>query len=108
MQFLYSGDIHGTVVSGNSFRYSNHRCVAVKGTSNLTISNNIGHQTNGHCIYLGYQSKSNLITRNLVSDTKHISYDDQLNYETDYHPGAFLNWYGPNDYIDNVAITSER
>ena len=108
MQFLYSGDVHGTVVSENSFRSSNHRCVVVEGTTNLTISHNIGHQTNGHCIYLGYESKSNLIMNNLVSDTKHISWHDRLDYETDYHPGAFLNWYGPNEYVDNIAIASEK
>ena len=108
LQFLYSGNVTGTQVSRNSFRQSNQRCIVVEGTSNIAITDNIGYQTNGHCIYIGFNSKFNVISNNLVSDTKLISYSDRLPYETDYNPGAFLNWYSPNDFTKNIAVGGER
>ena len=95
----------GTLVSRNSFRQSNHRCIAVEGTSNLTISHNIGYQTSGHCVYIGYQSRFNVIKQNLVSGTKRV---DRIADETDDYPTAFFNWYNPNDFIGNIAVASER
>ena len=107
LQFLYSGNIENTLVSRNSFRYSNQRCVVVEGTSNVTISHNVAYQTFGHCIYLGYQSESNLIGNNLVSDTKSVG-SHQINGKTDNNPGSFLNWYNPNDYMYNIAVAGQR
>ncbi len=67
-----------------------------------------GYQSHGHCIYIGYNALSNIVERNLVSDTKHISWSDRLDFETDYHPAAFLSWYPPNDFTHNIAVASER
>ena len=108
LQFVYSGNVEGTLISRNSFRQSNQRCVVIEGTSNITISHNVGYETNGHCIYIGFESVSNLITKNLVSDTKYISYQERLHDESDYSPCAFINRYNPNDYISNIAVAGER
>ena len=75
------------MVSRNSFRQSHQRCIVVEGTSNLTMSENIGYQTHGHCIYIGYQSRFNKVTKNLVSDTKVVN-----------------NAIGPNDFTNNIAV----
>ena len=100
--------MEGTLVSRNSFRQSNHRCVVLEGTSNVTVSHNIGYQTDGHCIYVGYESRANFITENLVSDINYISWSYRISGETDYNPSAFLVQYGPNDLINNIAVASER
>ena len=106
LQFLYSGNVENTLVSRNSFRNSNQRCVVIEGTSNVIISHNVEYQAFGHCIYIGYQSESNLIAYNLVSDTKSVGVN-QIDGETDNQPGAFLNWYNPNDYMHNVAVAGQ-
>lgn len=82
--------------------------MSVEGTSNVTISDNVAYQTRGHCMYIGYESMNNSITRNLVSDTMGISWNDRIPHESDYHPAAFLNWYSPNDYSHNIAVASWR
>ncbi len=94
LQLLYSGELEGTLISRNSFRQSNQRCISIEGTSNVTVSHNIGYRTSGHCIYIGYQSQYNSITNNLVSDTGYspISWNERINGETDYEGAAFLNW----------------
>ena len=74
----------------------------------MTISHNIGYQSYGHCIYIGYQSASNLIAYNLVSDTRSVPGYHQIPGETDSQSGAFLNWYHPNDYMHNVAVAGQR
>lgn len=108
LQMLYSGDLEGTSISRNSFRNSHQRCISVEGTSNILISHNIGHQTYGHCILLGYHSRFNVVTKNLVSESKNIGWNDRIDGESDYHAAAFLNWYNPNDFIENIAVAGER
>ena len=108
LQILHSGDIKESVITKNSFRQSNHRCIAVEGTSNITISGNTGYKTFGHCIYMGFESHSNQVIRNLVSDTRKISGDQVIPNEKDGSAAGFWNYYGPNDLIQNVAVGGER
>ena len=60
--------MEGTLIDRNSFRESNQRCISVEGSSNVTISHNTAYKNKGHCIYIGFESESNLIANNLVSD----------------------------------------
>ncbi len=106
LHLAYSGNVEGTLVSRNSFRKSNFRCIAIEGTSNVTVSHNVGHKTKGHCIYVGYESQNNLIQRNLVTETWNVGIHDQISGEGDYWVGAFQNLFHPNDYIDNIAVSS--
>ena len=55
IQLIYSGSLEGSSISKNSF-HDNWRCIVIDGTSNVTISNNVGHRNNGHCIFIGSQS----------------------------------------------------
>jgi parallel beta-helix repeat protein len=94
------------VVSRNSFRQSHQRCIVVEGTSNLTMSENVGYQTHGHCIYIGYQSRFNKVTKNLVSDTKVVN--NAISGEVDNFPCAFFTRFGPNDLTNNIAVGGIR
>jgi len=74
----------------------------------VTVSHNVGHKTTGHCVYVGFQSQQNLIAKNLVSDTTYLGWSEHVSGESDTSPGAFLNWFHPNDYVDNIAVASYR
>ena len=100
--------MEGTLIDRNSFRESNQRCVSIEGTSNVTISQNVAHKARGHCIYVGFESESNVITNNLVSDTKGFSSSYALSGENDRHACAFVNLYHPNHYEHNMAVAAER
>ena len=109
MQFLYSSDVPGTKISKSVFRKPNHRCISVEGTSNLTLSDNIGFHPSGHCFFIGYQSAHNVIDHNLVTKSKFIQHADALSTETDHRfPAAFINLENPNHYTNNVAVAGER
>jgi len=90
--------VNSILISKNTFRQSNHKCIVVEGTSNIIISGNIGYQTFGECIYMGVQSHSNLVTGNLISDARKLN-----GIAT-----GFANWYGPNDFTHNIAVGGER
>ena len=108
LQLLYSGNMEGTSITCNSFRGLNQQCISVEETSNATISHNIGYKTNGHCIYIGFDSESNMIRDNLVSETLDISDDNALSGETDNAACAFVSRYNPNHYRDNVVVAAAR
>lgn len=51
---------------------------------------------------------SNLISNNLVSDSRSVGWSDRIDHENDVYPAAFLNWYSPNHYFNNIAVASNR
>jgi hypothetical protein len=69
LQFLYSGDLPGTVIARNSIRNSNHRCIVIEGTSNVTVEANVAYDTAGHCYYVGSDARDNTLQYNLGSRT---------------------------------------
>jgi len=108
IQILYSGSIKGSVISWNSIRKSNQRGIALEGTSNVTIAENIGHKVTGHCMYVGFSSQDNKLIDNLVSETVGTHRHQQLWGENDANAAAFNNWYQPNDYIGNIAVATRK
>ena len=94
------------MVSRNSFNRSNQRCVSIAGTSNVTIAHNIGYKPLGHCIYIGYQSKDNIILGNLVSENRQTWI--ALPHESDRWPAAFINMYSPNYFTHNIAVAGNQ
>ena len=108
LQLLYSSNVDGTLISRNSFRQSNQRCVVIEGTSNVTVSDNIAYEALGHCMYIGYESEDNLIANNLVSAIQNIGYGSRLPGESDYYSCAYKNYYNPNDYVSNIAVAGPR
>lgn len=106
LQFVYSGDVNGAVVSRNSMRDSNHRCVSIAGTSNLTISENVAYRTTGHCFYVGFESFDNKVLDNLGSVTKYAR--NRISSESDNYGSTFFSYYVPNRFEGNVAAGGER
>ncbi len=106
LQILYSGSLEGTTISMNSFYKSNYRCIVIEGSANITVSDNVGVNNVGHCIYTGPRARDNIIRNNYVSDTMAISWNERVAGSSDYHAAAFYNWNGPNSYSDNIAVGS--
>ena len=70
IHFHFCGKVDGTVVSKNTIRESNQRCIVVHGTNNMLIKENIAFDTKGHCFILedGIETGNQFI-RNLGAKT---------------------------------------
>ena len=80
LQFLYSGNVPGTSIARNSIRNSNHRCIVIEGSSNITVEANVAHETAGHCYYVGMDTTDNKFLSNIGSMTNSdIRYGDHVN-----------------------------
>jgi parallel beta-helix repeat protein len=69
LQFLFSRDVAGTSIARNSIRNSNHRCIVIEGSSNITVEANVAHETAGHCYYVGTDAPDNSLLYNIGSRT---------------------------------------
>ena len=108
LQFLYSGDVPGTSITRNSIRDSNHRCIVLEGSSNITVEANVAHNTAGHCYYVGSDSIDNQLLYNIGSRTNgDIYWGNHVPGESDYHRATFQLYNPRNDYIGNVAAGSD-
>ena len=103
LQILYSGSVDGTLIAKNSIVDSNHRGIAVEGTSDVSIYDNVAVNVSGHAFYVGDQSWNNVLERNLGSQTKAIGNSITLSGENDYDAAAFFSRFPPNSFISNVA-----
>uniref|UniRef100_A0A7S4JV21 G8 domain-containing protein n=1 Tax=Odontella aurita TaxID=265563 RepID=A0A7S4JV21_9STRA len=66
-----SGDVSGTVISKNVIRHSNQRCINIHGSNNVLVSDNVAHDSFGHCMALEDGAEvGNVFERNLVARTK--------------------------------------
>lgn len=72
LHFLYSGNVAGSSISRNTLRSSNHRCVVIEGSSNITVEANVAYDTAGHCYYIGSEAMDNSILYNIGSRTNDI------------------------------------
>lgn len=108
LQFLYSGDIPGTSIARNSIRNSNHRCIVIEGSSNITVEANVAYDTAGHCYYVGHDATDNSLFHNIGSRTNgDIYWGKHLSGESDYSRATFQLYNPRNDYIGNVAAGGE-
>eukprot|EP00804_Cyclotella_cryptica_P009369 CCRYP_018076-RB/>CCRYP_018076-RB protein AED:0.03 eAED:0.03 QI:374/1/1/1/0.94/0.9/20/617/4181 len=108
LHFLYSGDVPGTLIARNSIVASNHRCVVIEGSSNITIEANVAYDTAGHCFYIGSDARDNTLLYNIGSRTNDvISSGKQLSGESDHDRATFQLYNPRNDYIGNVAAGSD-
>jgi len=112
IHFHFCGDSTGSVISKNTIRQSNQRCVVVHGTDNLLIEDNIAYDTKGHCFILedGMETGNKFI-RNLGAMTG-VPVDVIPNQgpngdETDYDPATYWVTNPTNTWIGNVAAGSE-
>eukprot|EP00804_Cyclotella_cryptica_P014145 CCRYP_005584-RA/>CCRYP_005584-RA protein AED:0.03 eAED:0.03 QI:259/1/1/1/0.94/0.9/20/117/3951 len=108
LQFLFSGDVPGTSIARNAIRNSNHRCIVLEGTSNITVEANVAYNTAGHCFYVGSDARDNSLLYNIGSRTNDaIVWGKQLSGESDQDRATFQLYNPRNDYIGNVAAGSD-
>jgi hypothetical protein len=113
IHFHYCDDVPGSIVSKNSIRESNQRCVVVHGTNKLRIQENVAFDTKGHC----YMTEDGIETGNeflynLGAETgiplKIIPNDGTNGNETDGEPATFWISNPTNSFIGNVAAGSQH
>ena len=101
-------NVDGSVVSRNSVRFSNQRCVVVHGTHNLTVADNVAHETKGHCYITEDGGElDNRFLRNLGASTR-AAQRLVRPFESDANnPSTFWCSNPRNEWIGNVAAGSE-
>jgi len=87
---------------------SQQRCIVIDGASNITVYDNVGVNTYGHCFYAGFQSEDNLFERNLASQIKSISWSKTIEGESDYYAAAFYSRFAPNSFVNSVAAGNQN
>ena len=108
-----NGAMPDSIVSKNTVRQSNQRCIVVHGTNDLLVENNVAYDTKGHCFIVedGIETGNKFI-RNLGAQTgipKKIIPDTGTNgEETDDRPATFWITNPTNSWIGNVAAGSEN
>jgi hypothetical protein len=111
IHFHFCSDVAGSIVSKNSIRKSNQRCVVVHGTNKLRIEENVAFDTKGHCYMLedGIETGNEFI-RNLGAQTDApttiIPNLGPNGDETDRTPATFWITNPTNSWLGNVAAGS--
>ena len=108
IHFHLCQDVKGSIVSKNSIRNSNQRCVVIHGSHNVTISENIAYETDGHCFILEDGGElDNRFLANLGASTRTARFLVR-SFETDKsNPSTFWISNPANIFIGNVAAGSE-
>jgi G8 domain len=113
IHFHFCNDVPGSIVSKNTIRQSNQRCVVVHGTNKLRIEENVAFDTKGHCYMTedGMEMNNEFI-RNLGAQTG-IPKIIIPNYghngdESDGEPATFWISSPTNSWVGNVAAGSEH
>jgi hypothetical protein len=113
IHFHLCGDVSSSIVSKNTIRQSNQRCVVVHGTDNLVVQENVAYDTKGHCFILedGIET-GNQFVRNLGAQTgaplKIIPDEGKNGHETDQdRPTTFWITNTMNSWVGNVAAGAE-
>jgi hypothetical protein len=113
IHFHFCGDVPGSIVSRNTIRQSNQRCVVVHGTNKLRIEENVAFDTKGHCYMTedGMEMNNEFI-RNLGAQTgiptTIIPNEGPNGDETDGEPATFWITSPTNSWVGNVAAGSEH
>ncbi len=112
IHFDSCNDSSNSIVSKNTIRESNHRCVVIDETNNVLIEENIAFGNKGHCFVLESGTEvGNIFKSNLGVFSQRVQTvletSEYKGKETDNTPAVF--WMsGPSNYwIGNVAAGSE-
>lgn len=113
IHFHYCNNVTGSIVSKNTVRQSNQRCIVVHGTNQLKVVNNVAFDTKGHCYMTedgsetGNEFLYNLGTQ--IGKPKKLIPDEGPNgNETDHEPSIYWITNPTNTFIGNVAAGSEH
>ena len=127
IHFDNCGDVSGSIVSKNTIRQSQQRCLVIHSTNNVLVEENIAFDTAGHCFVLDSGLEvGNTFRKNLGALTRKVEtlmppYDDDddettatatnngdgQQQETDDTPATFWISNPSNDYEGNVATGSQ-
>jgi hypothetical protein len=113
IHFHFCNDVAGSIVSKNTIRQSNQRCVVVHGTNKLRIEENVAFDTKGHCYMTeDGMEMNNQFIRNLGAQTgipaRIIPNSGTNGKETDGEPATFWITAPTNFFDGNVAAGSEH
>ena len=110
IHFHMCGGVEGAVVTKNSIRQSNQRCVVVHGTHNLTIIENVAYNTHGHCFMTEDGGEvDNLFRQNLGASTHPVMSSRVLGpLDSDDFPSTYWCSNPQNEWIGNVAAGSRN
>jgi len=112
IHFDSSENSRDSIVSKNTIRESNQRCVVIDGTNNVLVEDNVAFGNKGHCFVVGTGKEvGNVFKSNLAAFCgKAQSVPSTSNYrgkETDDTPAAFWIAGPSNRWIGNVVSGSE-
>jgi parallel beta-helix repeat protein len=111
IHFDYCSESANSVISKNTIRQSNQRCIVLDATNDVLVEGNVAFDNKGHCFVVETGTeRGNVFKSNLGSYTRSV---DKLmpqtgasGKETDKTPATF--WIGSpsNSWIDNIASGS--
>ena len=113
IHFHYCNDVVGSIVSKNTIRESNQRCIVVHGTNQVKIINNVAFDAKGHCYMTedgsetGNEFLYNIGTK-IAKANKLIPDEGPNGNETDHEPAIYWITNPTNIFIGNVAAGSEH
>jgi G8 domain len=115
IHFHYCNDVTGSIVSKNSIRHSNQRCISVHGTDKLKVQENVAYDTKGHC-YLTEDGTEigNEFVMNIGIQTGPVTVlipniaSAMNGEESDEEPSTFWITNPSNTWIGNVAAGSQN
>jgi hypothetical protein len=112
IHFDNCGDVAGTIISKNTIRRSQQRCVVLHSTNNALVEENIAFDTAGHCFVLESGLEvSNTFRKNLGALTRKVKnlmpQDGISGKETDDTPATFWITNPSNEWEGNVATGSQ-
>jgi hypothetical protein len=113
IHFHFCGDVPGSIVTKNTIRKSNQRCIVIHGSNKLRVEENVAFDTKGHCYMTedGMETDNEFI-RNLGAQTgiplTLIPNLGPNGDESDKQPATFWIPAPMNHFVGNVAAGSEH
>lgn len=113
IHFHYCNNVTGSIISKNTIRQSNQRCVVIHGTNQVKVVNNVAFDTKGHCFMTedgsetGNEFLYNLGTQ-IGKPIKLIPNEGPNGNETDHEPSIYWITNPTNTFVGNVAAGSEH
>jgi len=112
IHFDYCLDSANSVISKNTIRSSNQRCIVIDASNNVVVEGNVAFDTKGHCFVVETGMESgNVFKSNLGAFTQKVHQTMPQagisGKETDDIPAVFWAGSPSNYWIENVAAGSE-
>ena len=105
--FHMMGSAPDSYIRSSAVHHSNNRCITVHGTKDVTVADNVGYETLGHCFFFedGIETGVKLL-RNLGFSTRRPA-EGQRILDTDDVPATFWIQHPNNTVRGNAAAGSE-